>query len=361
MTTPPPPTGPGRRLPTVARLLAATWSVSYLVLGPAWALGAPGYPFDGGGPGPGASVLDPLPRPVGGWLLAGLAATTTVLVALTCRRRPARTVGVLLAAVGVVLAVVLTDVRVLMVLGYLPLMVFTAVLGRTDPGTVATMFVWSNLNQVVLMVAGVCLVTVGARVLTDPAQSGDVGTDPDGRRAATALRVGRWSTVVAVVIPVGYAATRIGWFLGLPVGISREFLRRMVEADAVAIGAGLGAMGLVGAVLTIGLVRPWGEVWPGWIPLLRHRTIPARLPAWLALAVSVPITSAGWMYVRKKVTGQQVGPDGAGAELGAWLPEMFWPVWGVALATAALAYLTRRRTGLLLRTGPDGLRTVPVR
>lgn len=332
--------------------LAAAWSVAYLVAGAVWALGGPGYPFDGGGPGPGTSVLDPLPAVVGGWLLAGLAGASTVLLVLAARGRPHRVIGALLVVVGAALTVVLTDVRVLMMVGYLPLMVATAAIGRVDPALMATMFVWSNLNQVLLMIAGVCLAVVGIRIL--PGRPGHDRSDavPEEAGAGTALRVGRWATLVAVAVPVCYAITRFGWFLGIPVGISPQFLQRMVDADATPIGAGLGMMGLAGAVLTTGLVRPWGEIWPRWIPFLGLRTIPARLPAWLALAVSVPITSAGWMYVRMKLSGQEVGPAGAGAELGAWLPEMFWPVWGVALATAALAYRARRRTQRLLRPVP---------
>ncbi|MGW4795381.1 hypothetical protein ACWEPC_23505 [Nonomuraea sp. NPDC004297] len=49
------------------------------------------------------------------------------------------------------------------------------------------------------------------------------------------------------------------------------------------------------------------------------------------------------MYVRKKLSGEQVGPPGADQELGAWMPEMLWPLWGAGLAVAALAYLSRRR------------------
>ncbi|MEV4184825.1 hypothetical protein AB0J28_25720, partial [Streptosporangium canum] len=153
--------------------------------------------------------------------------------------------------------------------------------------------------------------------------------------------VGQYATAVAVAVPVVYAVTRFGWLLGVPVGISDQFLAHI--AGITPIGAGLSTLGLIGAVLTVGLVRPWGEIWPRWAPFLRGRPIPAKLPAYAALVVSLPVTSAGLMYVRKKLTGEQVGPVGADNELGAWLPEMLWPLWGAALAVAALAYLSRRR------------------
>ena len=34
---------------------------------------------------------------------------------------------------------------------------------------------------------------------------------------------------------------------------------------------------------------------------------------------------------------------GGDTNVAAWLPEMFWPVWGAALALATYAYAVRRR------------------
>ena len=41
---------------------------------------------------------------------------------------------------------------------------------------------------------------------------------------ARALVWGRWAVGVAVVVPAVYALTRLAWALGLPLGVSREFL-----------------------------------------------------------------------------------------------------------------------------------------
>lgn len=66
-----------------------------------------------------------------------------------------------------------------------------------------------------------------------------------------------------------------------------------------------------------------------------------------ALIVAAVVTSAGVMFVRLAVTGvagdfqAEVAVDGPGwALLG---PEMLWPLWGVALAVAAVSYRLRRR------------------
>jgi hypothetical protein len=218
-----------------------------------------------------------------------------------------------------------------MTAGYLPVMLVAVLAGQAESSLIASMLTWPSVNLLILMAAGVSLMVLGTRALL----TGRPGS------AAGAFRAGRYAVAVAVAVPVFYAVTRFGWLLGIPVGISDEFLARIAEITP--IGAGLSAVGLLGAVLTLGLIRPWGEVWPRWVPFLRGRPVPARLPAYAALAVSLPITSAGLMYVRKKLSGEQVGPAGAGDELGAWLPEMLWPLWGAALAVAALAYLNRRR------------------
>ncbi len=324
--------------------IAAAWSVGYLLAGTAWGLGASGYPFSGGGPGPRASVMDPVPSQVGGWILAGAAALAGVLVVLIARRPAARAPAVVAVLVGMTVAVALTDFRVLVFAAYLPVMAVAALLGHVDPHIMATMLIWPNINQMVLMVAGACLASLGIRGLMARNRAGETTTDdaePE-LRAATALRVGRWATGVAVAVPVGYAITRIGWFAGVPIGISPNFMQQLDDAQAAPIGAGLGGVALLGAVLTLGLVCRWGEVWPRWVPFLRGRAIPPRLPAFLAIAISLPIMSAGLMYVRKKLAGEEFGATGAEHEPGAWVPEMFFPVWGAALAIAALAYLQRR-------------------
>ncbi|KQZ09267.1 hypothetical protein ASD23_13410 [Agromyces sp. Root1464] len=286
-----------------------------------------------------------------------MAALAGVLVVLIARRPAARAPAAGAVLVGMTLAVVLTDFRVLVFAAYLPVMAVAALLGHVDPHIMATMLIWPNINQMVLMIAGACLASLGVRGLMARNPAGETTDDAAPvLRAASALRVGRWATGIAVVVPVGYAVTRIGWFAGVPIGISPSFMQRLVDAHAAPIGAGLGGVALLGAVLTLGLVCPWGEVWPRWVPFLRGRAIPPRLPAALAIAISLPIMSAGLMYVRKMLAGEEFGATGAEHEPGAWLPEMFFPVWGAALAIAALAYLQRRAAGRELQSRSAGYR-----
>ncbi|MFF4416078.1 hypothetical protein ACFYY8_26420 [Streptosporangium sp. NPDC001559] len=314
-------------------LIIAVWSVSYLPLSLLWAVGGPAYPFDAGHAGVGNTLLDPLPAAAGGAVLAVSALVAGVVAVLVVRGPLNRAPAVVAIAVGVGLAVLLPDVRIMMTAGYLPVMLVAALFGQAEFSMIAAMLTWPSVNLLILMAAGVSLMLLGTRALI-------AGTGRPGS-AVGALRAGQYATAVAVAVPVVYAVTRFGWLLGVPVGISDRFLAHIAEITP--IGAGLSTLGLIGAVLTVGLVRPWGETWPRWVPFLRGCPIPAKLPAYSALVASLPVTSAGLMYVRKKLTGEQVGPAGANNELGAWLPEMLWPLWGAALAVAALAYLSRRR------------------
>ncbi|MED7932003.1 hypothetical protein SMD20_47830 [Nonomuraea sp. LP-02] len=334
---------PENRRTVVPVLIIAVWSVSYLVLGLVWALGGPGYPFDAGRAGAGNTLLDPLPAAVGGSVLAVSALVAGVVAVLAAKDRLNRVTAVVAVVAGVGLAVLLPDVRIMMTAGYLPVMLAAALAGQAEFSMIASMLTWPSVNLLILTAAGVSLMALGTRALLGGrGRSGSVdgALRPPGS-VDGALRIGWYATAVAVAVPVFYAVTRFGWLLGVPVGISDEFLAYIAEITP--IGAGLGGVALLGAVLTVGLVRPWGEIWPRWLPFLGGRPIPARLPAYSALAVSFPITSAGLMYVRRKLSGERLGPDGAEDELGAWLPEMLWPLWGAALAVAALAYLVRRR------------------
>jgi hypothetical protein len=110
-------------------------------------------------------------------------------------------------------------------------------------------------------------------------------------------------------------------------------------------GLGLALLALGGAVLTVGLVQPWGEVWPGWLPVLGGQPVPVRFPVTFALGVSVLVMVAGLFFVRAVLTGAGLtgAPSGADEQVAAWLPEMFWPLWSLALAGATFGYRERRR------------------
>jgi hypothetical protein len=145
--------------------------------------------------------------------------------------------------------------------------------------------------------------------------------------------------------PSSNAVTRGAWALGIPLGITEEFLRSLQSTGLVWAGAGLATIAVGGAVLTLRLIQRWGETFPHWIPFLGGK----RVPIWLVVVpgalVSVLVTTAGLMFVRLTLFGAfTLGgrPLTLDENWAALAPELLWPIWGVALGAATLAYYRRR-------------------
>ncbi|MGH3488949.1 MAG: NYN domain-containing protein [Actinopolymorphaceae bacterium] len=362
------PNRPTRRWTALALPVAATWSLAYLGLGIAWMFGAGGNPAD-----PAVdevrelSLLGLWSPQVGAGILTGLAGLGVVLAWVMAFVRPAsrgpdgsslvpsgplattalaRVPSGLAIGLGLMLAVVLPDYRLLATVAYTPIMLVLTMVGAAPEGVV--LWYWPVVNMAVLSVAGlawfVAAIAHHRGITGGCATCGRSGTGRDGSWTSSeaAARWGRWAVGVAVAIPVGYAATRYAWALGVPLGVSQQLLDDL--GPAVWLGAGLATLGVAGAVLTLGLVQRWGEVFPRWMLGVRGRRVPVMLAVVPAGIVSVVVASAGVMFVRFGVTGR-VGAmfPGEDGDIAAWLPEMFWPVWGVALAAASYAYWLRRR------------------
>ncbi len=343
--------GRGRRLRALALPVAGLWSAFELAAGVAWLAGAPGNPAEPRpDEAPGLSVLHLVTPGVGAALLAGLGALGLLLVgAMALQRRAGRdasrggvrlVVG-LAVALGAVLTLVLPDYRLLAWTAYLPIIAVMALTGTMPEGV--DVWPWPVVHMGLATLGGLALVVAAAghRRLTAPCRE-CVRSGSPGRFASWAVRRARWAVGVAVVIPVGYAVTRLAWAFGVPLGVSQELLDEL--GDAVRAGAGLGVLAIGGAVLTLGLVQRWGEVFPRWMLGVRGRRVPVGLAVVPASVVSVLVTSAGLMFVRYGIAGGfSAGVPGEETDVAAWLPELFWPLWGAALALATYAYAVRRR------------------
>jgi len=332
---------------------AALWSAAYLVLGILWLGGRGSYPWgrDAGDTG-GVNLLSAFEQRSVSWLVIGtavlgLAVTGTMM---TLARRPGRRLGLMrvtagsAALMGLVMAVVVPDFRLLATLGYLPIIVVMTILGL-DTGSNAVLSE-PVVHLMILTLAGAAFLASALyhwRLATYACER--CGRSDSSRTWTTpesAARWGRWATGVAVAVPVGYATTRIAWALGIPFGVSQDLLDEL--GDQRYFGAALGLLGVGGAVLTVGLVRPWGEIWPRWIPWLRGRRVPVGVAVIPASIVSFIVMSAGLMFVRLRFSGGLASAfPGEVSDIAAWLPEMFWPLWSLSLAAAAYAYWLRRR------------------
>lgn len=102
----------------------------------------------------------------------------------------------------------------------------------------------------------------------------------------------------------------------------------------------LATVAALGALLTTGLIRSWGEVVPTWVPVLGRRRIPPGLAIVPVSLMAIVITSAGLAFVRSVLVGEMPIRMDEWAVVG---PTLLWPVWGPALGVATLAYSYRRR------------------
>ncbi|GIJ43411.1 hypothetical protein Val02_02970 [Virgisporangium aliadipatigenens] len=226
------------------------------------------------------------------------------------------------------LGVVLPDYRPLVAIGHIPVLLAGKPFGWPAGATIASQVPWPVVNQLLCMAGGVLFAVAAARHRR-------LRT---GRGVVPGRRLGVAATWVAVGVPVVYAATRWAWALGIPLGFSGAQLRAF-DREMPGIwwaGAALGSMALIGSVLTVGLIRPWGETFPRWLPVLRGRRVPVPLAVVPAMVVALAVTSAGLMFIRV------LAAEPTATNWAAMGPAVLWPLWGAALATAALAYRSRR-------------------
>lgn len=157
---------------------------------------------------------------------------------------------------------------------------------------------------------------------------------PAGRRlAARVLRHRRAWTILAACGPLPYALARATWLTPWPV-----FGGEMAAADPTVRlwGLALSSGCWLGALLTIGLIRPWGETFPRWFPGVGGRPVPVALAAVPGLTVAALLCFAAVPVV---LAGFGLGP-GLGIAFALLFP--CW-IWGPSLALAVAGYVAHRR------------------
>jgi len=327
--------------------IAAGWAACYGTLALIWTAIGRGFPFGPGDPGRTGSPLRGLDPAVGAPVFAAtllLAAVALVIMSGWDRpRRPVR--AALLGYLWLVVAgllVVVPDVRLLTVAGYLPILIIGFPFGY-PPVDYSEVFTWTLANQAFAVLGGLLLARAALRwqFRTAGACEGCGRGDRDRGWTAprAAARWGRWATYVAAAVPLFYAVIRLAWAVGIPLGVSSSFLAEARDTGLVWAAAGLGGFALAGSILTLGLVQRWGEVFPRWMIGLAGKRVPIRLatvPATL-VAIFVMSASVGFATDLDRLTG--LAGDGSLATL----PIATWPLWSLALGAATLAYHLRRR------------------
>ncbi|MEV6599643.1 hypothetical protein AB0M36_22715 [Actinoplanes sp. NPDC051346] len=167
--------------------------------------------------------------------------------------------------------------------------------------------------------------------------------------SAEANRPPRWAVVAAYAVPAGVLPSAV-WRCTL-------LLDGTVDLDAEGwylLILSVGSLGL--ALLTLGLVHPWGERVPRWVPFLGGRAIPAPAVAVPAMAGALLLIGLCLYALLNPVfhwveqAPVLIGPTRAEAsrpQPGSEVAALYLPMltWGPLLLVVAGNYARRRRHG----------------
>jgi hypothetical protein len=338
---------------------AVTWSLLYAALGVYWMVGGRGFPyapetvFDALGPLLGRFGLGVARIVV---MMAGIPATALGTAMLRgVRSRVLRplfiTAGALLTGI---LLLLMTSLNLLVMVGYIPYAVLVHFTAEKGQAYMEAWTQWATIHQLLCLIGGFlwlgatvsyARLSVDACLYCGRRNSAEGCTSPEN-----AARWGRIAVFVALVAPVFYALTRYAWAVGLPLGMSEEHLRSGQESGTWISGLFLATFCLVGAVLMLGLVQRWGEVFPRWMIGLAGRRVPIALAVIPASLASVLLAVGGigiWSDLAQMVANSAAAGANNIEIIGQIIfvlgPTLLFPVWGVALAVATLGYYYRRR------------------
>ncbi|MHA7986146.1 hypothetical protein ACX9R5_10085 [Rathayibacter sp. CAU 1779] len=149
-------------------------------------------------------------------------------------------------------------------------------------------------------------------------------------------------TVVAACCALPYALFRLTWLTPWPMlGMCDIDMSTRIWGLMLSSGAWLAF------VLTIGLLRPWSERFPRWVPGLAGRPVPVGFVAGFGGVVAAIMTFSAvpLLLIRP--------PQGPLTTLEMQLAFPCW-IWGPALAIAVWGYVGHRRAGLAAEHATTG-------
>ncbi|MEV4497762.1 hypothetical protein AB0J84_18975 [Micromonospora arborensis] len=314
----------GRR----AAAAAAVWSLAYALAGLWWAFGGPGYPFgESARAATMGAVLVGLNPAITGAAIATLG-LTGVLVAAGIRApiRSPRGRPLLRGfawSAALTLLLVVPDGRALLSIGELLMLHVDRVEGAA-------------IHQLFCAFGG--LLWIYTASATHRTSLPGTRHDP---------RWGRRITWIAAALPLLYTVPRLLWALGFTFGLDTQTTAMVSDPVGRTRELVFGAAACAGGLLTLGLTYRWGERLPAAVPLLGGRRVPISLATIPAGLVSLALTGAGftmWRMLAAGLLGPRVddvafNPD----NWAAWLGNLAWLPWGVALGLATNAYRRRRK------------------
>ncbi|MER6304694.1 hypothetical protein [Streptomyces sp. NPDC001657] len=160
--------------------------------------------------------------------------------------------------------------------------------------------------------------------------------------SAPAPRWAVWAAHLTTLVVLPSSLWRILLVLGCPAGYSDAGFAGFETVGAKVWMLTLSVLCELGAFLTIGLVRPWGEVVPDWIPLIggrRVRPLAAVVPAAFgAVALTLLWANVPWWWTYPHTDMTPAGNLVVGI--------LYQPLvlWGPLLAAVTVSYYRRHLT-----------------
>ncbi|MFI7146362.1 hypothetical protein ACIBO2_15700 [Nonomuraea sp. NPDC050022] len=143
----------------------------------------------------------------------------------------------------------------------------------------------------------------------------------------------------ALSATIGFIPLHAVWALGIPLWADEGKFRDWYAQGGSPYLLILCAMAILAGTLALSFVRPWGLVFPRWVPLLSGRRVPRRTLATTAFAVSAFLLGyTAWAAWR---LATDFSDDGI---FSPWIVVYGIPqflVWGIGLVLAAWSYRAR--------------------
>ncbi len=170
-----------------------------------------------------------------------------------------------------------------------------------------------------------------------------------------------WAKVAAWLVPLSCVPSIVWRLVDSIERLAENETRCAVTGEGLGeqiyVTAGLPVLQLGAALLTLGLIRPWGEVTPSWMPAVGGRRIPVALAAGVAATGAVIVMVIYWYGVVEDLWGpilleepvepREAAPPGCADGLGWSVLRWYLPmaVWGPLLTALTIHYIRRRGRG----------------
>jgi hypothetical protein len=165
--------------------------------------------------------------------------------------------------------------------------------------------------------------------------------------AERSRRPARWAVVAAHLAPLVTLPSglwRFGLVFGASMGVVMDGGPKTVGGWEIAYVIGLSVVAEATALLTIGLVRPWGERAPAWMPLIGGRRVPPGPVAAVALLGSLALMYI-WVGAALAYAGDELADGFMASGWEALFVAAYAPLllWGPLVAAVTFDYWRRHR------------------